>query len=163
MNRRRRLLRATGGLATGLLLAGCTEDDGDGSSSPTQSAREPPDSPAPSDATGTARSTVDGLALEGPAPFVADPQFGAEVTVTNTGDRETDALAYEYDLALTTGEGGEPGDGVMVSGDGSPEIAPGESLRLTVRRPVDGDPAAVSEYDLTLTCGATNEGTYCEN
>jgi hypothetical protein len=147
------------------LLAGCTADDGRGSPSPTPSAREPADSPAPSDATGTARSTVPELVVDDAAPFVADPDFGVEVTVTNTGDRGTEVLAsgYEYEFTLTTGEGADPEGGVTVSGDGGPEIAPGESLRLTVRKPVDGDPAAVTGYDLTLTCAATGRSVYCED
>jgi len=163
---RRQLLRATAGLATAPLLAGCSSDGGDGRSpSPTPSAREPRDSPEPTDATGTARSTVAELALDDAAPFVADPDFGVDVTVTNTGDREANVLSsgYGYEFGLTTGAGAAPGNGVAVSGDGSPELDPGESVRLTVWKPVDGDPAAVTGYDLTLTCAATGQATYCGN
>jgi hypothetical protein len=162
---RRQLLRGTGGLLAAPLLAGCTSEDGDGraSESPTRSARATAGEPEPSDATGTARSTVPGLTVGDASPFVAEPLFVVEATVTNTGGRETKALFYEYDFALTTGDGTEPeDDGVEVAGDGA-EIAPGEPARLTVREEVDGDPAAVTEYDLTVTCTENSRGVYCGN
>jgi hypothetical protein len=162
---RRQLLRGTGGLVVAAPLAGCASEGGDGQAteSPTRSARETASEPEPSDATGTARSTVPGLTVGDASPFVAAPLFVVEVTVTNTGDRETNALFYEYDFALTTGDATEPGDdGVEVAGDGA-EVAPGESARLTVREAVDGDPAAVTEYDLTVTCTENSRGVYCGN
>jgi hypothetical protein len=145
------------------MLAGCSGRTGDATDSPTRSARETA-RPVASDATGSARSTVTGLEVRATDPFVADPLFGVDVTVTNAGDRETDVFRYEYEFALATdgGTGARP-DGTELQSGEDVRLAPGETARFVARTEVDGDPSAVTGFDLTLTCTGTSRGVYCES
>lgn len=112
----------------------------------------------------TARSDVDGLAVEGTAVTDSGDQFGVDVTLRNTGDQTTDIFDYGYELTVYDGSGAEiTGNG---SGQGSindTEIATDETATITVRTDVDGSVDAVARYELVVNCsGMFVEGVYCE-
>jgi hypothetical protein len=184
---RRRLLRATVGLATLTAVAGCSGgggdgDDGNGGGTPTATATEttaptatetttPTTTPdgTTSDSSGGMTSEVSALAIVSAEQDVSEETdsipagiWMVHLEIRNAGDRETDAFEYEYDGTLYDADGNRLGRITGKSSTGSGVAAPGEVGTVTlVSR--DVDPENVANFGVTLGCAAIWDGVYCED
>ncbi len=89
---------------------------------------------------------------------VGNAKWATEITITNTGDQETQLM--EYDYAVSTGSGSALSTGaVNLGGD---TVRPGESNSLTLYVPERRGPETIDSYVLSISCGSFAEGVYCE-
>jgi len=86
------------------------------------------------------------------------------VTVHNTGDQSTDADVYEDDASVYDADGQDVGTGLTGIGrTDTTAVDPGEETTVIVSPGVDGDPARVASYEISLSCeGFDVDGVYCE-
>lgn len=90
--------------------------------------------------------------------------FTVLVTVRNGGEQTTDVFDYDFGMVLYDASGTDitgSSSGSMAVSD--TETAPGETTQLNLFQEVNGSPADVATYRLTLGCDDFfSEGAYCE-
>lgn len=163
--RRRTVLRRAGIGMTGLVatgLAGCSGDSDDGGGTPTL-----PDIEISGQQLG---STIDELSIVDQSYDILrgqrhdDVHFAVTPTVRNDGDQEASLQDYQYDLTLYDRDDSDitPGNTWKARPD---TVQPGETgtilIQVTFSSAPDTYPEDVDRYELILTCGPDNAGSYC--
>jgi len=161
---RRKVLRRAGIGMSGLVTAGLAGCSGDGDSTDTE------DIPELQLSGQQLESTVDELSITEqthelvPGQQHEDIHFAVTPTVRNTGDQETNLGDYQYEIRLYSEEDIDitPGS----TWKANPEtVQPGETgtilLQVSFISAEGVSPEDVDRYEVTLSCGGDNAGTYC--
>lgn len=90
-------------------------------------------------------------------------RFEITLAVENAGEATTDATEYHYRAIPSDGDGAAVNvfrqeNSVGVTTD--PEIAPGERT-VVYTIPDVSNPGEIASYELSVTCGSTDDGVYC--
>jgi hypothetical protein len=165
---RRRSFIARSGAVTALCVsvAGCSGggNGGDGGSDSDGGSGDDDDSGGGGTSyDGILRSDVDGLEVTsgGYTDTGIQGRFPVTITVNNAGTEETDVEEYDYDYTVYDSGRSDVTGGTSAAADQN-TIAPGESTDVLLTAIVDGDPGAVTGYEIVLSCTSLSGGVYCE-
>jgi len=167
--RRREMLRYGGSVlstASLLAIAGCSDDsgggaddgdDGDGESTTTES-----DGPVQEEMGEVVENEVSGLEIVGWESDASGSRFEVDVTIENTGERDTDLFDYNYAVNIYDEDGDKFPYNSTNRSAAETEIAAGEQGSITLSPRYGGDLSKVERYEISLTCPTLGpSAAYC--
>jgi hypothetical protein len=174
----RRTLLGSAGLLAG--LAGCAGggDGGDDSASDGDSGPADTEPPATTAASTTqpmesmcqvADNSVEELSVVGCQSEERDGSLVVNIRVRNDGQQETDLFNYDYTVTPYDGTDPSSANNIGSAGQstlfpGSSVVQPGETTRIRATVGIR-DSASLSDlqlYTITVECGNSGDGSYCE-
>jgi len=158
---RRRVLKAIGASVVVTGLAGCSDEDPDGS---TPDGEDEGESEYVQESMGSVgRNDIAELEIVGWESETLDTGFNVHVTLRNDGDQQVDAYGYTLQITPYDEDGTEiETSGTSKSNSGDSQIPSGGVGSIQVMPLMDADPETVASYEVLLHCdGPLADGVYC--
>jgi len=166
--RRREMLRYGGSVlstASLLAIAGCSDDSGggadDGDDGDGESTTES-DGPVQEEMGEVVENEAFGLEIVGWVSDASGSRFEVDVTIENTGERDTDLFDYNYAVNIYDEDGDKFPYNSTNRSAAETEIAAGEQGSITLSPRYGGDLSKVERYEISLTCPTLGpSAAYC--
>jgi hypothetical protein len=110
---------------------------------------------------GVGNNAVSGLTVVDHSASKGD-SLRVSITVENTGDRVMEPQYYSYDITAVYEDGSTMEAPFTSQQGGEGDVQPGERGSITVDASVR-DPGSVVRYRISVNCGTSTLGVYCED